>query len=85
MNVKKLLVWVLCFTLLLSLPLFGKTVTLTLLQQDVSPHNEEDVAFMNYLTEGFKKATGIDLKVEIVPIPAGNYAEKVTLLLAGGT
>jgi putative aldouronate transport system substrate-binding protein len=85
MNVKRLLVFTLLTLLLISVSVFAKSVTLTLLEQDISPHNAEDVAFMNYLAEGFKKATGIDLKIEIVPIPAGNYAEKVTLLLAGGT
>ncbi len=63
----------------------AKQYTLTLLQQDVSPYNQEDVDFLNYLTTEFKAETGIDLKIEIIPVPAGNYSEKVNLLLAGGT
>lgn len=85
MNMKKVVVVVLCLLLFISAFAFAKTVTLTLLQQDVSPHNPEDVDLLAYLTKGFKEETGIDLKIDIVPIPAGNYSEKVNLLLAGGT
>lgn len=84
MNKKLGLIFLLMLAVTAS-TLLGKVYTITLLEQDVSPYNQEDVEYMNFLAEEFKKATGIDLRIEIVPIPAGNYSEKVNLLLAGGT
>jgi len=82
---KKLGIIFLLMLVVMAPTVLGKVYTITLLEQDLSPYNQEDVEYMNFLAEEFKKATGIDLKIEIIPIPAGNYSEKVNLLLAGGT
>jgi len=82
---KKFVVFFLVLALIFMGMSFAKSYTLTLLQQDVSPYNEEEMEFLAYLTENFKKETGIDLTIEPIAVPSGNYSEKVNLLLAGGT
>lgn len=70
--------------LVLSLSLFSKTYKITLLQQDFSPYSADDVQYSKFLTDKFYEKTGIKVDLQLVPIPSGNYAEKVNVLLASG-
>jgi len=85
MNRKKLWSLFLVGLVMIMTIVSARTVTLSLLQQDISPYNQEDVELYEMYVREFSKATGIQLKLNLVPIPAGNYGEKVALLLAGGT
>lgn len=64
-------------------PKEDKPITLSLVMKDVSSSNPGDVKYIEALEAGLKDE-GLNVKFEIVEMPAGNYAEKLNLLLLGG-
>lgn len=78
------LVMILTLVFLMVTVSFSKTYKIRLLMQDFSPYNEMVVKYASILEEEFQKATGIRIKLDLVPVPSGNYSEKVKLLLASG-
>lgn len=58
-------------------------ITLQMVMKDLSPTNPADVKYVETLEKGLS-GQGINVKLEIVEMPAGNYAEKLNLLLLGG-
>jgi putative aldouronate transport system substrate-binding protein len=60
-----------------------ETITLKMVMKDLSPSNPGDVKYVEALEQGLAKQ-GTNVKLEIVEMPAGNYAEKLNLLLLGG-
>lgn len=59
-------------------------VTLTLVMKDASPSNAESVKYFETLEKVLADG-GINVKFQLTEMPAGNYAEKLNLLLTSGT
>lgn len=63
----------------------GGTVTLKLVMKDEGPSNPVAVNYFKAIEKGLKEDEGLDVKIELVEMPQGNYAEKLNLMLVGGT
>lgn len=62
----------------------AEKVKLTLVMKDEGPSNEVAVQFFDLLEQGLAEE-GIYVDIELLETPAGNYAEKLNLMLLGGT
>lgn len=60
-------------------------VTLKLVMKDEGPSNPTAVSFFSQLEKNIKQDEGLDVKIELVEMPQGTYAEKLNLMLVGGT
>lgn len=92
---KKLVSVILVLILALSLSACGTTpkevvqspkepVKIKFVMSDVSPTNPVSVKYFGLLEKGLAEE-GINVKFDLVEMPAGNYAEKLNLMLTGGT
>lgn len=59
-------------------------VTISLVMKDEGPSNATSVAYFKQLEKNLKQDEKIDVKIELVEMPQGNYAEKLNLMLLGG-
>jgi len=81
-NVRKcMLVVLLVFTTVLS---FGKVQKIRLVMQDYTPHNPVIVKHSEILEKEFYKATGIEIDLELVPVPRETYSQNLNLLIMSG-
>ena len=81
MKLKALLV--LCMVIS-AVMIFAKPTVIRLLEQDFLPSNPDDEQYVKLIETEFLKATGIEIDIQLVPIPSGKYADKVNVLLASG-
>lgn len=63
----------------------GGPVTLRLVMKDEGNSNPVAVNYFKALEKGLKEDEGLDVKIELVDMPEGNYAEKLNLMILGGT
>lgn len=61
----------------------SEPVTLRLVMKDILPSEETWVRYFDQVEEGMA-AQGMNVEIELVETPAGNYAEKLNLMLLGG-
>jgi len=58
--------------------------TIRIVGKDFSPTDNVNIQFLAKVQAGFEKYTGQKVKLELVKVPDGAYAEKLNLMLMGG-
>ncbi|GAA0176704.1 extracellular solute-binding protein [Clostridium sediminicola] len=56
-------------------------VTIRLVMKDEGPSNPTAVAYFKQLEKDLKENENLDIKIELIDMPEGNYAEKLNLML----